>query len=497
MARTVQHNSASDGGKFGKTALSFDDVLLVPAASKVLPPNVDVGTFLTKNIRLNIPLLSSAMDTVTESAMAIALAREGGMGVIHKNLTVERQAEEVERVKKSESWFIPDPVTLSPNDSLATARALVQSKGMSSFPIVDKGVFVGILTGRDMRFEDNINRKVGELMTKKAVVAKERLSLEQAKKLMFEHKVEKIPVVDAKGRLQGLVTLKDIEKSRSFPNSAKDSQGRLRVAAAVSPNELNRVAALVKAGVDVVVVDTAHGHSYKVIDSVREIRKEYGSALQIVAGNVVTAEATEALIAAGADAVKVGVGPGAICTTRIVTGVGVPQITAVHDCAEAARAHGVGVISDGGVKYSGDIAKAIAAGASAVMIGSLFAGTEEAPGYTVFVNGRKYKRYRGMGSLGAMEAGSKARYFQEKVMDTKKLVPEGIEGIVPYRGTVGETVYQLVGGLRSSMGYCGAPSIREMNKAKFVRITSAGMAESHPHSVTITEEAPNYSFTKE
>ncbi len=502
MARTVKHISPLGlgkperfGGKFGKLSLSFDDVLLVPAASSVLPSDVSVKTRITKSVSLNIPILSSAMDTVTESSLAIALAREGGFGVIHKNLSAQLQAREVERVKKSESWFIHDPITLSPDDSLAKARELVSSKGISSFPILDKNrVFLGILTGRDMRFEDNSARKVGEFMTKQAVVARGPLSLDAAKKLMFEHKVEKIPIVDAKGRLDGLITLKDIEKSRSFPNSAKDSEGRLMVGAAVSPGEDERVAALVKAGVDVVVVDTAHGHSLRVVDYVRALKKQYGTGLDIIAGNVVTSQATEDLISAGADAVKVGVGPGAICTTRIVTGVGVPQITAVHECAEVAQAHGVGVISDGGVKFSGDIAKAIAAGASGVMIGSLFAGTEEAPGYTVFVNGRKFKRYRGMGSISAMEAGSKARYFQEQVVDSRKLVPEGIEGIVPFRGSVAETVYQLVGGLRSAMGYCGAGTIKEMQKAKFVQITGAGLAESHPHSITITEEAPNYSY---
>ncbi len=496
MARSVGHTSFSE--KFVKTALSFDDVLLVPAASSVLPASVDIKTSLTKKISLNLPLLSSAMDTVTESAFAIALAREGGMGVVHKNLPIERQAEEVARVKKSESWFIHDPVTLKATDTLGTARAISRERGISSFPVVDQqGAFLGILTKRDMRFEENDSRKAGEIMTKNPVVARDVLSLDQAKKLMYEKKVEKLPIVDAKGKLKGLITLKDVEKSRSFPNSAKDSEGRLRVAAAVSPNENDRVSALVKAGADAIVVDTAHGHSSRVVDYVKSLRKDYGKELQIIAGNVVTAEATQALVSAGADCVKVGVGPGAICTTRIVTGVGVPQVTAVFDCSQAAKEMGATTISDGGVKYSGDIAKAIAAGADAVMIGSLFAGTEEAPGYTVFVNGRKYKRYRGMGSIGAMEAGSKARYFQEKVTDSKKFVPEGIEGIVPYRGTVSETAYQLVGGLRSAMGYCGAKDILAMQKAKFVQITAAGMAESHPHSVTITEEAPNYSATKE
>lgn len=479
--------------KFKADGLSFDDVLLVPSASSVLPTDVKINTKLTKKITLNTPLMSSAMDTVTESALAIALAREGGLGVIHKNLSVEQQAKEVRRVKKSESWFIPDPITLSPNDTLADAKKIVESKGISSFPITDKKKFMGMLTRRDMRFEDREKTKVKDLMTHKAITSTGFTSLDKAKKLMFKNKVEKIPILDKQGRLIGLIALKDIEKSRKFPHSCKDDEGRLCVGAAVSPNDPKRVDALVNSDVDIIVVDTAHGHSKGVIEGVKRIKREYGKVVEVVAGNIVTAKATADLISAGADAVKVGVGPGAICTTRVVTGVGVPQVTAVFNCAQEAAKHGVHVISDGGVKYSGDIAKAIGAGASAVMIGSLFAGTEEAPGYTVFVNGRKYKRYRGMGSIGAMEAGSKSRYFQEKVVDSKKLVPEGIEGIVPYRGTASEIVYQLVGGLRAAMGYCGAKDVESMKKSRFIRISGAGVNESHPHNVTITEEAPNYS----
>lgn len=481
--------------KYDKLALSFDDVLLVPAKSEILPHEADTKTRLTKSIELKIPLLSAAMDTVTESDLAIALAREGGMGIIHKNLSIKDQASEVRRVKKSESWVINDPIILYKDDSLKKALGIVKSKEISSFPVVDKeGRLLGMLTSRDIRFEDNGDSKIGDIMTKELIVAKERLSLDQAKKIMFENKIEKIPIVDKDRGIVGLITMKDIEKSRSFPNSLKDSKGRLRVGAAVSPGEKDRVKALVEAGADVIVVDTAHGHSKGVVDMVKSIRKNYGKGLQIIAGNVVTKEATEDLIKADVDAVKVGVGPGAICTTRIVTGVGVPQITAIADCTRAASKHDIPVISDGGIKFSGDIPKAIAAGADSIMIGSLFAGTEEAPGYTVFTKGRKYKRYRGMGSIGAMEAGSKTRYFQDKVSDPKKFVPEGIEGIVPYRGTVSEIVYQLVGGLRSAMGYCGAKRIQNLKDAKSIRLTASGMKESHPHGLTLTEEAPNYTF---
>ena len=487
-----------------KKGLTFDDVLLVPRRSEVLPSEVDLKTKLTKNIVLNIPVMSSAMDTVTESGMAIAIAREGGVGVIHKNMSAEAQAAEVQRVKKSESWVIGDPHTLTPEDTVGKAMDIKQKEKFSSFPIVSDGKLVGIVTNRDLRFRKDPNEKIEKIMTKKLVTLKGWVEQDAAIKIFDKYKIEKIPIVDDSGKLLGLITVKDIEKSRKYPSACKDDRGRLRVGAAIGPRDKERVDALVDADADFLIIDTAHGHSKNVIDAVKRIKKDHS--IDLVAGNVATGEAATDLISAGADAVKVGLGPGAICTTRIIAGVGVPQITAVHQCAEAAEAQGVSVIADGGIKYSGDIAKAIAAGAAfdiakaiaagaaCVMVGSLLAGTEEAPGASVIVNGRKYKKYRGMGSLGAMAEGSKERYAQAHVTETGKLVPEGIEGIVPYRGTVAENVYQLMGGLRSSMGYCGVKNIDEMRKhSEFLEITKASLTESHPHDVTITDEAPNYS----
>jgi len=472
--------------------LTFEDVLLVPRKSSVLPSEVDLSTKLTKNIVLNVPIISAAMDTVTESGMAIALAREGAAGVIHKNMSAEAQAAEVRRVKKSESWVIREPHTLSPDDTVGKAKEIVQREKISSFPIVSNGKLVGIVTNRDLRFRDAPDEKIENVMTKDLFTLKGEADQEAAIKIFSEHKIEKIPIVGNNDELLGLITVKDIEKSRKYPNACKDKRGRLRVGAAIGPKDTKRVGALVEVEADFLVIDTAHGHSKNVIDAVKRIKKDFS--IDLIAGNVATADATTDLISAGADAIKVGLGPGAICTTRIIAGVGVPQITAVHQCAEAAEEHGISVIADGGIKYSGDIAKAIAAGASCIMAGSLFAGTEEAPGDSVIVRGRKYKKYRGMGSLGAMMKGSKDRYGQDRVTETGKLVPEGIEGIVPYRGTVAENVYQMMGGLRSAMGYCGVKNIDEMRQhTEFLEITKAGLRESHPHDVTITDEAPNYS----
>jgi IMP dehydrogenase len=479
--------------KFSKEGLTFDDVLLIPGKSEILPRDVDVRTKLADSVQLNIPLLSAGMDTVTESAMAIALARQGGIGVIHKNMKVEEQAEEVDRVKRSESGVITNPFYLHPDHKVHDAEELMAKYRISGVPIVDRDQkLVGIITNRDLRFVRNYSMPISEVMTKENLVtAPVGTTLEEAEEILQKHKIEKLPLVDRHGVLKGLITIKDIEKAERFPNAAKDLHGRLLVAAAVgvAKDTMRRVAALVEAEVDMVVVDTAHGHSRGVLETVHELRKNYPD-LVIVAGNVATGEGTRDLIEAGASAVKVGIGPGSICTTRIVAGIGVPQVTAIYDCATVARRYGVPIIADGGIRYSGDIVKAIAAGADAVMLGSLFAGTEEAPGESEIYQGRRFKVYRGMGSIGAMQAGSKDRYFQE---NEQKLVPEGIEGRVPYKGPLADTVYQLIGGLRAGMGYVGAKNIRELKEnTRFIRITSASLRESHPHDVQITKEAPNY-----
>lgn len=480
--------------RFAKVGLTFDDVLLVPAASEVLPRDVDTSTYLTREIKLNIPLMSAGMDTVTESRMAIAMAREGGIGVIHKNMSIEKQALEVDRVKRSEHGVISDPIYLSPESPVTEALLLMERYRISGVPITSNGKLVGILTNRDLRFEKDFSQPVGNVMTgENLITAPVGTTLEEAKEILQKHKVEKLPIVDEDYNLRGLITIKDIEKARQFPNSAKDRRGRLLVAAAVgvSSDTMERVDALVMANVDVIVVDTAHGHSRGVIEEVRAIKARYPE-VSVVAGNVATAEGVRDLALAGADAVKVGIGPGSICTTRVVAGAGVPQITAIYECAREAAKFNIPIIGDGGIKYSGDITKGIAAGADVIMVGSLFAGTEESPGDIEIYQGRSYKVYRGMGSLGAMKEGSKDRYFQE---DQKKLVPEGVEGRVPYKGTLADTVYQLIGGLRSGMGYSGARDIQELKtKTTFIRITAAGLRESHPHDVVITKEAPNYSF---
>ena len=478
-----------------KEALTFDDVLLLPNYSEVLPTQVDVRTKLTKRITLNIPIMSAAMDTVTESELAIAIAREGGIGIIHKNLSIEEQAEEVDRVKRSESGMIVKPVTVSPDQTIAEAEALMRKYKISGLPVTDEnGKLLGIITNRDIRFVKDYSKKIKDVMTKENLkTAPVGTTLEEAKEILHKYKIEKLPVVDEKGYLKGLITIKDIEKKEKYPNACKDDLGRLMVGAAigVGPEGLRRAEALIEAGVDVIVIDTAHGHSKGVIEMVEKIKGLFPD-IDVIAGNVATPEGTEALIKAGADAVKVGIGPGSICTTRIVAGVGVPQLTAIAQCAEVADKYDISIIADGGIKFSGDIAKAIGAGARVVMIGSLFAGTKESPGELVLYQGRSYKAYRGMGSLGAMKKGSKDRYFQAEV-EEKKLVPEGIEGMVPYRGPLADTIHQLVGGLRAGMGYCGAANIEEMRKkARFVKITSAGLKESHVHDVIITKEAPNY-----
>lgn len=478
-----------------RLGLTFDDVLLVPAESDVLPHQVDLSTRVTRGLRLPMPLLSSAMDTVTEARMAIAMAQEGGLGVIHKNFTPEAQAAEVSRVKRHESGVVTEPITIEPSAPLARAVELMHQHGISGIPVVEGRRLVGIVTSRDVRFEAIGTRRVDEVMTKKLVTAPEQTDQARAIELLHEHRIEKLLIVNEAFELRGLMTIKDIEKHRVFPNAAKDASQRLLVAAAVGVggDREARVSALLAAGADVIVIDTAHGHSRGVMDAVRDTRRNFGDGFQLVAGNIATGEATRALIDAGVDAVKVGIGPGSICTTRVVAGVGVPQITAIDDCARAAAGSDVPIIADGGVKFSGDVVKAIAAGASTVMIGSLLAGTEESPGDTILYQGRTYKAYRGMGSLGAMRAGSKDRYFQGGVSDPGKLVPEGIEGRVPHNGTVGMNVFQLLGGLRSGMGYCGAGTIAELQqRARFVRITAAGLKESHVHDVVITEEAPNY-----
>jgi IMP dehydrogenase len=477
-------------------ALTYDDVLLVPQQSSVLPREADVRTFLTRTIALNIPLISAAMDTVTESAMAIAMAREGGLGILHKNMSIARQAEEVDRVKRSESGMILDPITVRADQRVRDVNALLNKYKISGIPVVDEEHrLIGIITNRDLRFQPDQDQRVSAVMTRENLItAPVGTSLEQAKHILMKHKIEKLPVVDKNGTLRGLITFKDIQKKISHPHACKDEHGRLRVGAAVgvTAETPDRVLALVKAGADVIVVDTAHGHSRGVIETVKAIRKRYPR-LSIVAGNVATGGATRALINAGVDAVKVGVGPGSICTTRVVAGIGVPQVTAIMDCAKIARRARIPIIADGGIKQTGDIAKAIAAGASAVMIGSLFAGVDESPGEKVLYEGRSYKMYRGMGSIEAMKAGSKDRYFQDAEDDLQKLVPEGIEGRVPYKGPLGDTVYQMLGGLRAAMGYCGTATIADLQrKGRFVRMTDAGLRESHPHDITITKEAPNY-----
>jgi IMP dehydrogenase len=475
-----------------RECLTFDDVMLLPAYSEVLPAEVDVSTRITRTIELDIPIVSAAMDSVTESRTAIAMARQGGIGVIHKNLPPEAQAREVERVKRAESGIIIDPITVRPSQSLREALAVMREHDISGVPVVEGKSPVGILTARDIRFEKNLDQPVSNLMTKELVAVPPGCAPEEAKELLHRHRIEKLLVVD-KGRLMGLITIKDLMQAERNPRAIKDDRGRLRVGAAIGPGKDCglRSDVLVEAGVDVLVVDTAHGHSRGVLDVVRQVKRRHGQ-IQVIAGNIATAQAAEALIEAGADAIKVGIGPGSICTTRIVAGVGVPQITAIADCAEVADRHGVPVIADGGIKYSGEVTKALAAGASCVMIGSLFAGTDEAPGELVLYQGRSYKAYRGMGSIGAMKRGSKDRYGQTAVAD-EKLVPEGIEGRVPHRGSLGSIIDQLVGGLRSGMGYTGSGTIQELRQnARFIRITSAGLRESHVHDVFITEEAPNY-----
>ncbi len=485
-----------DASKFFALALTYDDVLLLPAYSEVLPRNTNTQTRLTKKIILNIPLVSAAMDTVSEYELAISMAHLGGIGIIHKNMSIAAQADQVKRVKRSESGMILDPITLDESSVLQDALAIMKDHKIGGIPVVDKaGKLVGIITNRDIRFEKNTSRKITEIMTRENLItANVGIDLAKAEEILQQHKIEKLPIVDEAGNLKGLITYKDILKRKDRPEACKDEFGRLRVGAAVgvTADILERVEALVKAGVDVVSIDTAHGHSKGVIDTVRKVKDKFPD-LQIIAGNIATAEGAVALAEAGADAVKVGIGPGSICTTRVIAGVGMPQLTAVYEAAKALKSLGVPVIADGGIRFSGDIAKAIAAGADSIMVGSLLAGTEEAPGEVIIYEGRKFKSYRGMGSLEAMEEGSKDRYFQDAEDDIKKLVPEGIVGRVPFKGKVAEVIYQLVGGLKAGMGYCGAHDIPEMQRAKFVQITSAGVRESHPHDVAITREAPNYS----
>ena len=481
--------------RFIGEGLTFDDVLLVPAESDVLPADVDLSTNLTRKIKLNVPVMSAAMDTVTEYRMAIAIAREGGIGVIHKNMSIDTQAEQVDMVKRSENGVITNPFSLSAGHTLGDADALMGKFRISGVPIVDEnGRLIGIITNRDMKFETDMNRRIEEVMThENLITGLEGTTLDEAKAILQKNRIEKLPIVDKDYKLKGLITIKDIEKVLKYPNSAKDEHGRLLCAAAigVTADVLDRAGALIDAGVDVLVLDSAHGHSANIMRSVRLVKEKFPD-IQLVAGNVATAEATEALIKAGADCVKVGIGPGSICTTRVVAGIGVPQVTAILQCGEMADRYGIPIIADGGIKYSGDIVKAIAAGGRVVMMGSMLAGCEESPGESEVYQGRQFKVYRGMGSLGAMQCGSKDRYFQT---NNKKLVPEGVEGRVPYKGPVSETIYQMMGGLRSGMGYCGAHNIEELRtRSKFVRITSAGLKESHPHDIYITKEAPNYTM---
>jgi IMP dehydrogenase len=487
---------ALDPQKFVAEGLTYDDVLLIPAYSEVLPREVDTSTWLTRNIRLNIPIVSAAMDTVTESVLAIAIAQAGGLGMLHKNMSIQAQADEVRKVKRSESGMIQDPVTLSEEALVSDAFQIMKEFKIGGIPVInaDKKL-VGIITNRDLRFQKDMKKAVSQVMTKENLVtAPLGTTLLQAEIILQDYKIEKLPIVDAKGILVGLITFKDIQKFKNFPKACKDEQGRLRVGAAVgvTADTMDRVAALVKAGVDVIAIDTAHGHSKGVINQLKEVKAKYPN-LQVIAGNIATGVAAKALADAGADAVKVGIGPGSICTTRIIAGVGVPQLYAVYECAKALKGTGVPVIADGGIKHTGDIAKAIAAGASTIMAGSLFAGVEESPGETIIFEGRKFKSYRGMGSIEAMEQGSKDRYFQDVEDDIKKLVPEGIVGRVPFKGSLAEVTYQFIGGLKASMGYCGAATIDKLQEAQFVRITASGIRESHPHDIAITKEAPNYS----
>jgi IMP dehydrogenase len=487
---------ALDSSKFLFEALTYDDVLLVPAYSEVLPRETSTQSRLTANIKLNIPIVSAAMDTVTEADLAIAMALEGGLGFIHKNMTIAQQAEQVRKVKRSQSGLILDPITLSVNSTVQEAENIMREFRIGGIPIVDSnGKLLGIITNRDLRFQKNMSLAVESIMTKENLItAPENITLDKAETILQQYKIEKLPIVNKKGRLTGLVTFKDIQKKKNKPNACNDAFGRLRVGAAVgvTPDILDRIEALKNAGVDVISIDTAHGHSKGVMDAAKRVKKKYPS-LEIVVGNIATGEAAKALAKAGADAVKVGVGPGSICTTRVVAGVGLPQLSAVYEASKALKGSGVPVIADGGIRFSGDIVKALAAGADSVMIGSLLAGTDEAPGEMIIYEGRKFKSYRGMGSLEAMEVGSKDRYFQDVEDDIKKLVPEGISGRVPFKGLVSEVLYQMVGGLKAGMGYCGAKNIESLKKAKFVKITSAGVTESHPHDVAITREAPNYS----
>jgi len=479
-----------------KTYLTFDDVLLLPGHSRILPNEVEISTRLTREIRLNCPLISAPMDTVTEADLAIALAQEGGIGIIHRNLTPDLQRKMVDKVKRSVSAMIPDPITMHPDQKIREALEVMNKYSISGIPITLETKLVGILTNRDLRFEKNLDKTIRELMTTKLVTIPEETPLEKSKQLLHDNRIEKLLVVDGQGTLKGLITIKDIEKSGQFPNAAKDSKGRLLVGAAlgVSKSPIEHIDALVKVGLDVLAIDSAHGHSEKVLQTIRAIKTSFPS-LQVIGGNVATAEGTEALIKAGADAVKVGIGPGSICTTRVVTGVGVPQISAIAECVKVAENSGVPIISDGGIKYSGDISKAIAAGADSVMIGSLFAGTEESPGEKILYQGRSYKEYRGMGSIGAMSQGSSDRYFQERELSESKLVPEGVEARIPYRGSLSFTVHQLLGGLRAAMGYCGCENIEELRKkSSFIRITASGLRESHVHDVIVTKEAPNYNI---
>lgn len=482
--------------KISAEGLTFDDVLLVPAYSEVLPRNVDISSQFSRNIRLNTPIVSAAMDTVTESVMAIAMAREGGIGVIHKNMSIEAQARQVKKVKRAENGMIIDPITIAPDKCVAEALKLMKEFKIGGIPVVDVNKkLIGIVTNRDLRFELRFDKPISEVMTKDNIITtKQSIDLDEAAKILQRHKIEKLPVVDDENRLVGLITYKDITKAQDRPNACKDKNGRLRVAAAVgvTSNTFERIDALVKAGVDAIVIDTAHGHSKGVMDMLKDAKKRYKS-IDIVVGNIASAEAAIDLIKAGADAIKVGIGPGSICTTRVIAGVGVPQLSAIYDVAKAANSSGVPVIADGGLRYSGDIVKALAAGAHSVMAGSMFAGVEESPGETIIYQGRKFKSYRGMGSIEAMQEGSKDRYFQDMEDDISKLVPEGIAARVPYKGTLAEVIYQQIGGLRAGMGYCGAPNVESLHKARFVKITNAGINESHPHDVAITREAPNYS----
>ena len=480
--------------KFAKEGITFDDVLLIPAASSVVPRDVDVSTQLTRKIRLNIPLMSAAMDTVTESRMAISIAREGGIGIIHKNMSIEAQAGEVDRVKRSENGVITNPFFLSPDKTLADADELMAKYRISGVPICENNRLIGIITNRDLKFEDDMTKRIGDVMTKENLItAPVGTTLEEAKTILRRHKIEKLPLVDENFALRGLITIKDIEKALLYPNSARDDDGRLLVGAAIgdSPDVLERVERLLDVHTDVLVLDSAHGHNINIINALKKVKRAFPQA-QVIAGNIATAEAARALIDAGADAVKVGMGPGSICTTRVVAGIGVPQITAVYDAACVATGYGIPVIADGGIKYSGDVVKAIAAGGDVVMLGSLLAGCEESPGESEIFQGRQFKVYRGMGSIGAMNRGSKDRYFQA---NNKKLVPEGVEGRVPHKGPLSETIYQLIGGLRSGMGYCGAPDIPSLQQnAQFIRISNASLKESHPHDIFITKESPNYSI---